>query len=229
LDAAEYVYYFVGVFIDLTAILVGFVILMVRPSRMTWAFFLYCVGVLPGLFFISFWLPPWLNFGANAFGDALRSIGYGAFLVFCARVPNDVTVGRWRYVQLLVAPSVVAGLLTCSIVIDLSVVGLLHADIIAGRIQTDISSATYAIGLVTLIATFGRERGRERNRVAWIIGGFAVGLGSTVAANLANLFSPLFPPIPGSPSWLQFMPALLPVAIPLTVAYADVRHHALDA
>ena len=228
-DAATYIYYFVGVFIDLTVVLVGSIILLVRPSTMTWAFFLYCVGVLPGLFFISFWLPPWLNFGASAFGDALRSIGYGAFLVFCARVPEDSPVGRWRYVQSLAAPFVTVGLLICSAVINISVLGVLHADLIAIRIQTGISSAAYVLGILALVATFCRERGRARKRVGLIIAGFAIGLGSIEAANFANLFAPWFPAIPGSPSWLQFVPALLPIAIPLTVAYAVVRYHALDA
>ncbi len=227
-EAADYIYYFVFVFIDLMIVLVGSIILLVHPSTMTWAFLLYCVGVLPGLFFISFWLPPWLNFGASAFGDALRSVGYGAFLLFCVRVPNDAPVGRWRYVQSLVAPFVTVGLLVCSVVINISIIGVVHADLVAGRVQTGISSAAYVVGMLALVATFCRERARERKRVGWIIAGFAIGLGSIEGANVANLFGPLFPAIPPTPSLLAFMPKLLPMAIPLSVAYAVVRHHALN-
>jgi hypothetical protein len=228
LHASDYIYYFAGMFIDATIILVGSILLLLRPSKMTWAFFFTSIAMLPALFFISFWLPPWLNFAAMTIGLALSSVGYGAFLIICVRVPNDRITGGWRYVERVGAPLVCLSLLTCNALIALSLLGKLHVDVAAGRAQALIASTAYAIGISALIATFVRVRGIDRNRVGWIIAGFALGLGSTEAANLANLFGPLFPSIPGNPSLLQFLPLFLPLAIPIAVGYAVVRHHALD-
>ncbi|MGC1380276.1 MAG: hypothetical protein WA814_04550, partial [Candidatus Baltobacteraceae bacterium] len=49
-DAATTVYYSAGVIIDLIFIVVGSILVLSRPSRMTWAFFLYCVAMAPGIY-----------------------------------------------------------------------------------------------------------------------------------------------------------------------------------
>ena len=226
-DALTLAYYFAGAIIDLIFVVVGSILVLLRPAKMTWAFFLYCVAIAPGLIFYYYWLPTWLDYGASVFADVLRSLGYGAFLVFCVRVPNDRAVGRWRYLERVAAPLVVASLLFCSAVIDLSVVGVLHTNRIAVSLQDRISDATYILGAAALIATFCRERGVERNRVGWIIAGFAVAFGAREGASFSDLYGRLLGP--GISSWLDGILELLQAAIPLTVAYAVVRHHALNA
>src|SRR5262249_36423518 len=151
------------------------------------------IGVLPALFFVMMWLPAWVNFTAMAIGAVLHSVGYGAFLIFCVRVPNDRTTESWRYVECIGAPLVCLSLLACNALIALSFLGMLHVEGPAARVQTLIASAAYAVGIAALIATCVRTRGIDRNRVGWIIAGFAVGLGSTAGANVANLFGPFFP------------------------------------
>jgi hypothetical protein len=136
--------------------------------------------------------------------------------------------GSWRYVERLGAPLVCLSLLICNALIAFSLLGKLHVDVPASRAQALIASVAYIVGIAALIATFVRVRGVDRNRVGWILAGFTVGLGSIAIANLANLFGSFFPLVPGEPSWFQFLPVVFPLAIPLAVGYAVVRHHALD-
>ncbi|MGC1380779.1 MAG: hypothetical protein WA814_07120, partial [Candidatus Baltobacteraceae bacterium] len=108
--------------------------------------------------------------------------------------------------------------------------GVLHLEVIAGRIASAILYATYAAGILSLIATFCRERGADRSRVAWIIAGFAIGFGARVAANLTDPGANIYTGddlSDAAPVWLAFIPALQ-VAIPLSVSYAVVRHRALN-
>ena len=102
----------------------------------------------------------------------------------------------------------------------------MHADRIADSVQLWILNATYVVGIFTLIATFWRERGVDRKRVGWIIAGFTAAFAARGGADFSDIYGPLF--IPGISSWQQFVPEVFQVAIPLTVAYAVVRHQALN-
>jgi hypothetical protein len=226
-DTVDMAYGFVEAIIDLIFVVVGSILVLLRPSKMTWAFLLYCVALGPGLFFLYYWLPAWLDYGASALTDVLQSFSYGAFLIFCVRAPSDRASGKWRYLESIAAPLVAASLLVCSAATSLSIIGVLHAERIASGIQDGISDATYVVGVLALIATFWRERGVERSRVGWIIAGFAIAFAARGGANFTDRYGPLY--WPGISSWLQLVPGIFQVAIPLTVAYAVVRYNALSA
>ena len=228
ITASEIADYFPGTIADLLIVVVGSILVLSRPSRMTWAFFLYCIAVSPGEGLGWYYVPAWGVFVAGAFASALQALGFAALLIFCVRFPNDRSIGLWRYVESIVAPLVFVSLLLWSAVIELSIAGVLHADVIAGQIQRGILNATYVVGVLALIATFFRERGLERSRVAWIITGFTVALSARVASNLidpgANIYT--WGDLPDD-SWLVMLPTFQ-VAIPLSVAYAVIRHQALN-
>ncbi len=226
-DPPDMLYGFVAAIIDLIFVVVGAILVLLRPSRMTWAFLLYCVALGPGLFFLYYWLPAWLDYGASALTDVLQSFSYGAFLVFCVRAPSDRASGKWRYLESIAAPLVVASLLACNAAVNLSMIGVLHDERVASSIQDGISDATYMLGVLALIATFWRERGVERSRVSWIIAGFAIAFAARGGANFGDRYGPLY--WPGVSSWMQVVPGVFQIAIPLTVAYAVVRHNALNA
>ncbi len=222
-DIAEF---FPWIIVGLVFVVVGSILVLLRPSTMTWAFFLYCIAAPPG-FMLGFVGSRWLVFATGVFVNVLQALGFAAFLVFCARVPNDRAIGRWRYVEWVAAPFVFVSLLLCSVVIELSIAGVLHADVIAGQIPGAILAATYVVGVLALIATFCRERG-DRSRVAWIIAGFTIGLGARVATNLIDPGNHIYTGQSNeAPDWLPLVSAL-EVAIPLTVAYAVMRHRALN-
>ena len=220
LDSSDIAEYFVFTVVDLVFVLVGSILVLLRPSKMTWAFFLFCIGTAPGIMLGYYWLPAWLVFASGVFVYALQALGFAAFLVFCVRVPSDRAVGGWRYIEWVAAPLVFIILLVCSIAIDLSIAGVSNANPVAERIQGAIFNATYVCGVLALVATFYRERGAERKRLAWIMAGFIILLGSKVAINLADPTANIY-----TTTWLPLVPTL-GVAMPLTVAYAVLRHQA---
>jgi hypothetical protein len=82
----------------------GALIVVLRPSRLTWAFFFFCLGVHPHM--SANWqdASPASDF-AGAFAVALLySIGYAALFVFAARYPDDHVTGRFRFVQWAAVP-----------------------------------------------------------------------------------------------------------------------------
>ncbi len=228
-DASVVPEYFMWVVVDLVFVVVGSILVLLRPSVMTWAFFLYCIGTAPGFVLGFYWLPAWLVFATGGFVNALQALGLAALLVFCVRVPNDRSLGGWRYLEWIGAPLVFVSTLSCSAVIQLSIAGALHADVAAGRIQWVILDATYVAGLLALFATFAGERGPDRSRIGWIVVGFTIALGSVLATNLldTNASMSIYTGLSSSVPWLPLVPALQ-VALPLTVAYAVIRHHALN-
>ena len=190
--------------------------------------FLYCVAAPPGFLLGFYWAPWWLVFASGVFLNVLQALGFAALLVFCVRVPNDRAVGAWRYVEWVAAPIAFVSLLLCAALIELSIAGVLHLDVTVGQIQAAILDATYVVGMLALIAAVFRGRGIERNRVAWIIAGFTIGLGARIATNLiaagANIYTGQSDE---APDWLPLLSAL-EIAIPLSVAYAVMRHRALN-
>ncbi len=228
-DAGDIAGFFTWEVADLIFVVVGSILVLLRPSTMTWAFFLYCIASKPGLVLGFYWLPGWLVFATGIFTNVLQALGFAAFLVFCVRVPHDRAIGGWRYIEWVAAPVVFVSLLLCSALIELSIAGALHADVAAGQIQRVILFATYVVGVLALIATFCRERGPERNRVAWIVAGLVAGLAASVATNLSDPTTNIYTgtALPDGPAWLPVIPAL-EVATPLAVAYAVIRHQALN-
>ena len=79
-NAAFSVYYFAGVLIDLIFIVVGSILVLSRPSRMTWAFFLYCIAMAPGL--ISFPIIGFPHGQTTARGSSPTSYGRSVAALF---------------------------------------------------------------------------------------------------------------------------------------------------
>ena len=233
-DAQAVGYYFASAVINLIFVLVGASLVLLRPSRMTWAFFIFSVGAGPAFVLGHYWLPSSVVFANGVFAGMLRSVGLGAFLVFCVRVPGDRAVGSWRYLESVGALVVIAILLLCSAAADLSIVGTLHVESFVLPFGAIVEDAIYLIGMVALTATFVRERGADRLRVAVIIGGLVIGLGARVVGRLIDPGANIYTGDDLSDTearWLVvawFVAGMLQVAIPLSVAYAVVRYHALN-
>jgi hypothetical protein len=231
-DAAVAVYYFAAILINFLLILVGSSLVLLRPSVMTWAFFVFCVATGPGYVLGNRDLPAWFVLANGTFAETLRALAIGAFLAFCARFPDDTASGRWRYLATVAAPLVALTLLIANATTALSYGGILHSERAAGNVQAVVENAAYAVGILALVATAIRERGKERG-TAIILAGLVVGIAGRLVSRLidpdGNIYTGESLNV-SEGSWLYvtwFAAGMLQVAIPLTVAYAVVRHHAL--
>jgi hypothetical protein len=64
-------------------ILGGSSLALLRPSVMTWAFFVLCIATGPGCALGKRDLPAWLVLANGTFAETLRALALGAFLAFC--------------------------------------------------------------------------------------------------------------------------------------------------
>ena len=211
-------------------IIIGALLVLRRPCRMTWGFFLFALGSNFGAPYILQYLAP-SSFDAGyfliniVFGDGLWTAG---LWMFTARFPSDVATG-WRAKIDRLAPF--AGLIAF-------VAGTLsYLAIYQGwrSFQTWynanfwISEALLAVGILSLLGGYFEMSASERQRLKWVVAGFAIYYGAVAYLNLA-------PYLPGGgwpASWTAagYTIDILSVTclfIPATVVYAVLRHHVLD-
>ncbi|MDQ6781272.1 MAG: hypothetical protein M3Z37_09010, partial [Candidatus Eremiobacteraeota bacterium] len=78
-----------------------------------------------------------------------------------------------------------------------------------------------AIAMSAFVATYIAARGSDRQRIRWVIVGFGIAL-------IAGLTQTYLSSVIALPYWLYATLLLVPVATPLTVAYAVIKHRVID-
>lgn len=208
----------------LVIVLLGALLVLLRPSIMTAAFFVLCLqfgelahpaGNTELLVAVPyFWKPLFL---------ALTSIVSGAdpavAAIFCMRFPTGEPLRAWRAVE---KAMVVVGAFT---VLDY------FFALVAGGTYTPLGNAlyrafslaswlSYLVAAVSFWARYRAASGEDRDRLRWV----AIGLVSFLVSYALFWISQNVPSAPGElTTWAQFVNVL-----PLAVAYAVVRHRVID-
>lgn len=258
----------------LVFVAVGFVLVLLRPSKMTWGFYLFALNLTilfwPSDLYFSYIPPGWFVALAVA-EDIVAPAGVAGFLVFAVRFPANALTG-WRRLVESLAPYLFIALATYIIYVDLggilftpraAVVFAVHASLLAifmaGTIallftysrmrgperrriiwvifgllggvaaaaialrlemlggRADVAGtavATLLLGTIVLLITYLDASGLERQRIKWVV----LGLICALVAHALDLFTSINPP------WFE----LLNAALPLSVAYAVLRHRVID-
>jgi hypothetical protein len=210
---------------------VGLALVLLRPSRMTWGFFLLAqliiyASVLSTTSFFSYIPAPWYVSLITAQNVCAVAGGWG-LLAFCLRFPSNSPTG-WRAVIERYSPYAffVSGLLYCYSALD-GIVFMPPTES-AHRLNDVLTWVFVAIAFLSITAffvTYLEARGSERHRIRW------VGLGLTCAAISATdalLFYPTSGLLASPPMWFVNALGFLYIALPLTVAYAVIRHRVID-
>jgi hypothetical protein len=205
-------------------VVVGAVLIVIRPSAATWGFGLYSLLVLPALSY-PFAIPDArLAFGAVLFYDVVQNFGVAGLLLFALTFPRPFDVA-WRVRVRQALPALVVVLALMTLYPDL-------ANVVFGlpaRVENTILQFTFAavaaLAFATLCDTYRRSVREERERVRWVLVGFGVGLLANFIGNTL-LFSTIISTNP--PAWLENVLVSFNVLLPLTVAYAVVRHRVLE-
>lgn len=203
-------------------LIVGSLVLLLRPSAMTWAFYLYCVARRYGD--IGFYWP-----GSNDFfwANVIVLVALGGMscilvMIFALRFPGD-RLEAWRAPMNRIAIFLLipfAGLWPFA-VIRMNFFGLPSqwlADLFV-RLDSIVYLGAAAIFIVTLL----RSHGEERQRLQWILVFPAVLALRVIAINQGNGLLPYSLPV-----WFPRLLEVLGVFVPLTVAYAIVRRRVFD-
>jgi len=201
---------------------IGASLALLRPSIATWAFYCFCLGLhgAPAQVEGMSLGVPW-NYLSGIVGSSglLYTAGYVGVVVFAALFLHEQSAG-WRANVYRFAP--VAWLV-------FSCLGTyLWLSVWFGwrtKIEQDIflymQWAAVIVAMYALIATYVSAQGSDRQRIRWVVVGFGIALVANIVLGTLNAY---FNP----PYWLYASLLLVPVVVPLTVAYAVIKHRIID-
>jgi hypothetical protein len=199
---------------------VGTTLVYLRPSPMTWWLWFYCSG----------WVPiQWIHWHYSFLPDPAFTALFlvdNAFIAggstlpllpFLLRFPNDRLSG-WRSAwRGPIATLVVAGYVYY--------IGLAFWRLSDRLSRPQISfldaapaSGVFVLAAVLLLVTFARAEGADKPRLRWAVFGMLFSFFSLFIS---------YVPVP-KPQWFSELTTTLSVTMPLSIAYATLRHRLLD-
>jgi hypothetical protein len=201
------------------------ILLLLRPSGITWAFFFLGAGTTAwGATTLPAILPIPAVYWYAAFVDVLAMAASFGFLLFALRFPREPVQG-WKRITIRSAPFIFPLAAAASVYVGLAP-GVLGTPLESlWRLVQSIQVALYAVGSLALLDSYVRLRGVDRQRTKWVIAGLVVGFGGMLADQILS-----------DTSWLSYSPPVwmvnaldaLPVLAALAVAYAVIKHHVID-
>jgi hypothetical protein len=205
-------------------IVVATALVLVRPSRMTWAFYIYGIAINAGADTLYQTALPFdllvINFGLVA---SLSVAGTAGFVEFALRFPTDVLTGVRAWIDRLI-PIITIPLMALA---AYSAVAPILWAIPTPGVTASVAAITiagYVAGVTAFIATYLSVSGDARQRIRWVIVGFAVGFGGYLVFTLLTLspYASIVTP------WLSNALNSLNIVVPIVVAYAVVKHRVID-
>jgi len=209
----------------LVFVVVGGALVLIRPSALTWGLYFYMIGLNPGSdAVVDALLPPSAYIVNWSLEFAAIAAGYVGFLVFALRFPHEAVTG-WRRVASRATPWIAATVLGLSLYSTLApFIFAVGSEFETGLFFT-IVPVIFIAGFIALVATYFNVRGIDRQRIKWVILGFAIGVPGFVLGALFDIVSW----IPFQVQyWLTGSLLLLNLFVPITVAYAVIHHHVID-
>ncbi len=207
-------------------VVVGGLLVVLRPSSMTWGFFFYCLGFSPGIAFggLSRFPSAPSHAAYILFTDLLTAAGTVGILVFSLRFLCD-TPSPWRRSLERATPYLFALFVFLLAYPDLAnlVLGL-PAEAVQ-RVMLTLQGAVFALSIFAALQTYLHGRRDDQPRIQWVVVGLCVGIVGTYLGSVL-LFSSELPFNP--PRWLQSALLTLNVVLPISVAYAVIRHRVLE-
>jgi hypothetical protein len=205
-------------------VLMGALLVLLRPSIMTAAFYVLCLqfGELAhptsNLELVAavplFWKPLFLVLTCIVSGS-----GPAVAAIFCMRFPSGEPLPWWRAIE---KAMIVVGVLTIVIYLLALMSGATYTDL-GGRLYVVFSIASwlcYAVAAAAFMVRYAHASGDDRQRLRWV----AIGLISFLVSYALFWFSQNSANAPAELSvWAQFLNVL-----PLTVLYAVIRHRVID-
>lgn len=207
-------------------VVVGGLLVILRPSSMTWGFFFYCLGFSPGIAFAAFSrFPSPAMHALNVIGgDVLTAAGTVGILLFALGFACD-DPPPWRRGLARAAP--VLFILFALLIAYPDVANLLlgwPAEL-AQRIMLALQGFVFALSIFAIVQTYIHGARESRPRIQWVVVGLLIGVVANYVADVLT-FSSALPLAP--PRWFESSLLIANVTLPVTVAYAVVRHRVFE-
>lgn len=199
-------------------VLVGAMLVLLRPGPMTWGFYLFCCGFNPAPSGVFQTTAPLGLVGANRVADTvLMFAGMIGLDVFALRFPSGKGQ-NWRIIaeRICIACIVPLGALATWATLQFLLFNSIPE-----------ASFAWAIGLpgsvlmagAALFTTYRSANGADRSRLRWVVFGSSVAL----LALCIDLFSG-----GGTPYYVRAPLETSLICMPLAIAYAVIRHRVID-
>ncbi len=207
-----------GEFVSTAAfIIVGALLVFLRPAPMTWWLWLFCAGIVPVNDLLDFYA--FVPGGTQAVVWLIARTflgGFSAFplMPFVLRFPNDKITG-WR--ERVRVPAIALTAVLLVFYATIAWVGLTHGLDHYSLLNGLPALGVYLFSAVLLVLTFRGSIGADRQRLKWAVTGMLIGFVAQV-----------FVYIPAGP-WLAPTAGIVSIVMPLSVAYGALRHRLIDA
>lgn len=202
----------------LVFIIVGAMLVLLRPSPMTWGFYLFCCAFSPAPSAVLLTVTPFAVFVAEQIVSGLLFVaGVIGLDIFALRFPSG-TPRKWRITAERVCLACIAPLAALSMWVAFQFL-FYEPFTRVNLIASYITAAFVALAVVALVATYRGASGAERSRIQWLVFGSSVAL---VAFGVDAFFAARIP------YWLYAALLAGTICMPLAVAYAVIRHRVID-
>ena len=214
-------------------LVIGALLVLVRPSKITWGFYLAATSLIQ-LFSPNYAAPKIPDSWAFIFSSLLLVLtvaGVFGFLMFCLRFPTNKVAG-WRKIADGLAPASFISLAVLTVSTNTWPIYPTGAEYaIWSQVFYNLSLVVLlvivALGLASLVGQYRSSTGLKRERIKWVLFGvICASIGFLTWALFAVSSSFGSPPI--SPPLAQTVGGAPLIVLPLTVAYAVIRHRVID-
>lgn len=198
---------------------IGAALVLLRPSITTWAFYAFCLGLNGAPASLKSYVlgPPWgvISDIVSVYLLAASAVGLA---VFCA-VFLRKEFGGWRRLICRWSPFLVL------VLWGLGTYRLLGSEWFGWPAEATLNlifvlaGAVFLLALFALIGTYLHSDGNDRQRIRWVVLGFGI----VFVARMVLLFTKF-----NLPYWFYASLSLVSVVVPLTVAYAVIKHRVID-
>jgi hypothetical protein len=208
------------IFVLMLCLIVAGSLVAVRPSLMSWAFYLFIAFSAPASgahAVLALWNPR-LAIAGVMLWQILMMLAAVAFLEFVLRFPDDAA-GRLSKLERL----------TPLIFVGAAFVAIMPSEsfFIAGRpanawtVASEIAlAAIFGLALGTIVTKYVNATGVDRQKLAFVLWCLLVGFTGFIADAFFGAFN--------FPGWLARLVGLFTIVVPIGVAYAILRHRVID-
>ena len=203
-------------------IAVGTWLIVLRQNLTTWGFGLYCLLANPVTPALARFPSATAHLVYVAVYDVVQNVGVIGLLVFALTFPHTLR-RRWRVAVARALPVLFVVLAAWTLWIDVAICVLGTPVNGPNRLLQLAFGACDVAAIAIITETYLAGPLQDRARLRWVLIGFYVGLVCNFVGNVmlytANVTLPL---------WLDTVLVAFVVTLPLTVAYAIIRHRVID-
>lgn len=207
----------------LVCIAIGAVVVLLRPEPATWGFFIFCLGFAPvdELALTASTYQTMIPQVAELFIGLLTAAAVVGLLIFAFRFLTP-SLPRWRRAIQSAFPVIFLSLATLNVLETYNTYVVYHPAEWIARALLALSTLCYVLVVVALVDTYVHRTGADRQRIRWVVWGFA----AVLLASVAGAF--ITTEVTDAPLILGSALSLVAALAPLAVAYAVVKHRVID-